>query len=785
MDDAPPPPYSETDIYSNAGRSPAGQTGANDDDASVTSHSTTVYTPPETPRESHLNFSGGDDQQTTSSVHSYFESRPASASASQQAAGPTLVIALAITEDASPDEFPYPGWAREHDTTEQDWHTFLNYLLPDHSSRRNSEVTDRKLQAEENVKSLASEKGVVETQLGQIQAPFDGPPRSPRDIDEMIHEWNDGFFGPRGVTIRRSPPAPSPSASREPVGQPFTPTADSQSQPPPPPDSREQTNRSRWNPFRSFEASGRGVRIGRLAIDGDRVSFGDSFRADRNGVHWNGMSTGDFGFNSGPGSRGLGPDHFPNAQRGRGFGGYGMAYGHGRGGFGWGSESYHDGHHTGQRDRSPSSGSSSSSSSDSGSESSIGSLPDWDDLKDGQLPVVKQSVTAWLAHPEQPITKQMLRTARSNIKAAKNARPPPPTNDVNQQATRQEVRTLLMRVKELKREQKKTGRAARRERREQKRASKRERRERRTAERREHRSHRRDFRHAEREMGGNRHSSSSSSGRHVDHHTMHPHIPTPHIPSVPSVPNIHTGPRGFGGGGAAPTFPPGFPFGRHRPWEAHVQDARRQADAARAHAKQQSELARAQAQEQTDIARAQADSARAFAQSQARRAHFDAQATANAARAQAAAAVAVAAATTPWISPCASVPPPPPPPPPGSFPYSPPSVARDSYSHDGGGGGGGGSDKYSTANELEARMASKAEVLLSLRETVEKEQIEAARQGRGDDKGKAKTQAQQRAEELEAEIDGLGRDVERLRIEADEEFARRLEKEEEDGRRFG
>ncbi|OTA70333.1 hypothetical protein K449DRAFT_393336 [Hypoxylon sp. EC38] len=781
MEDTPPPPYSETDIYSRSGRAPGARTGPNDDDASIdasSSQSTTIYTPPETPRESHHSFSGGDDHHTVASAHSYFESRPTLA---KRASGHNLVISLAIAEDASPDDFPYPDWANAHDTTEQDWQTFLNYLLPDHASRANSQILERKLRAEKDTQSSTTEKSVAEAQLEQIKSSSDSPSQPLRDIDAMIHEWNDGFFGPRGITIQR---AQAP-ASQHP------PTADPQSEPQT--QSQEQAARSRWNPFRPFTANSRALRIGRLTIDGDHVSFGDSFEVDRNGVRWNNSSTEDPRFMFDNGVRGdipRGPGPFGGFQEGRGRS-FDEGIRRGRGRPLW--TAGHNHHHYGPRDHSANSHSSSSSESDSGSDSSIGSLPDWDDLKDNQLPVTKQSISAWLAHPEQPVTREMLKAARSNIKAAKNA--PLPANDpawdVSREAMRQEVRALLARFKELKREQKKSLKAIKKERR----AVKRERKERRRAEKRERRTHERDFRQAEREnrrharRGGPFHSfspASAGSAANVIPPRLHP---TPHIPNVPSAPGApgFFGPNHFGGPGFFGGGMRGGPFGGNRPWEAHARLARRQAELARAHGLEQAELARSEAESTrahaqshaeavrlearrtAEASRAHADSVRALALSQADRARADAQRTAESARAQAAAATA-AAMWTSGASSYASV-----------YAQPEPQSTGTTPAVSSGNGNGNGNDnrnKYETADALEAQIVAKATTLLTLRDTIEREQIEAARRGQGDDKGKSKTQAQQEAEDLEREIENLGRDVERLRLEADEELARKMAEEE-------
>ncbi|KAI0164257.1 hypothetical protein GGR52DRAFT_112120 [Hypoxylon sp. FL1284] len=788
MDDIPPPPYAETDIYSRSGRSPNSQPGQNDDVASTTgssSESAIIYTPPETPRESHLDFTGSDDHHTTASAHSYFESRPPV----NRAAGQDLVASLPVTEASSPDNFPYPSWARERETTEQDWHTFINYLLPDHASRVNSRLVERKLQAQDDAQSPQTERSAAEAQLGQIKPSADASSQTPHNLDAVIREWNDGFFGPRGVTICRQTPFPNSSstpASHAPptVNEP-APAAELSPRP------REQETRSRWNPFRSFEVNNRGVRFGGLTVDGDRVSFGTSFEVDRNGVRFNGQNIGP-GPGPVPGVSHSSSFPFDNGshqgwwrdghEEGRVGGGPWRGPGHDeheRGGRGRGGRWWRTGHnHQGPRSRSRSvSSSSSSDSSRSGqSDSSIGSLPAYDDLRDAQLPVAKQSVAAWLAHPDQPVTKDMVRDARADIKAAKNRIPTPSASkdderawEASKQALRLEVKALLARFDELKREQKRARREARKERRGNRRARRRERRERRTSSRAEHRAqraHERDLHRLGRDCG--------RGGR-------------------------------WGGGGPAPPDPPAAgafgtsgsgPARGGRPWEPYVQAQTAQAqalaerirarvqsqvDVARAHAQSQADVVRSHAQSQADVARAHAQSqanlARSHAQSQADRARSHAQSQADRARshAQTQAAAAVAAWTgrtpaaasasyNPWSGPWNWQPPPPQPQTQPTASSSTPSTANNT-------------SKYARADELEAALARKAEALRAARAEAEREGVD----GDGDAKGKGRSPAQREAEALEDEMDDLSREVRRLRLEADEELARNLAEEDKRG----
>jgi len=118
--------------------------------------------------------------------------------------------------------------------------------------------------------------------------------------------------------------------------------------------------------------------------------------------------------------------------------------------------------------------SSSSSSDSSCSEKSVGSLPDYDHLKDQQLPVAKLSLLEWMNHPEHPISQDTVRYLRQEIKSAKKNDPKKIDGDVKE--LRKEVKSLLKEFKESKRAQRTSRRQARRERRAKKRAEKRERR---------------------------------------------------------------------------------------------------------------------------------------------------------------------------------------------------------------------------------------------------------------------------------------------------------------------
>lgn len=82
--------------------------------------------------------------------------------------------------------------------------------------------------------------------------------------------------------------------------------------------------------------------------------------------------------------------------------------------------------------------------------------------------------------------------------------------------------------------------------------------------------------------------------------------------------------------------------------------------------------------------------------------------------------------------------------------------------------------KYQAAWEMEAKVAEKEAELTALHERLVEEEHHQDNNGKG---GMSKMEAE--AVAVEREIEELGRQLERLRTEADEEFARELEKEEE------
>jgi hypothetical protein len=200
-DHIPPPPYSETDPAT-----------SQVDNASVATSSVdeTIYTPPFSPTGSvHHGQTVGDscDHVSSSSATAYFESRPVL----RPASGTPEIHSITISARTEPKDLPYPANFLSRDCTEQDWATFLNYLLPCHLAEVNNEVADRKLQAElldESMHKLGlgqedrSDTSEVNAQLEHLrQQSSPSIAEKLRMIESTISEWNEGFFRPRGLQI--------------------------------------------------------------------------------------------------------------------------------------------------------------------------------------------------------------------------------------------------------------------------------------------------------------------------------------------------------------------------------------------------------------------------------------------------------------------------------------------------------------------------------------------------------------------------------------------------------
>ncbi|KAF3808808.1 hypothetical protein GCG54_00010999 [Colletotrichum gloeosporioides] len=643
IDDVPPPPYSETDIYSTAGRSSnTNNTNAStspripsDDAASrvsshASSHSEVIYTPPLTPRTNTTQPHSRQDSSLSSANASivnhpassttaaysefsatYFDSRPPPPSLSPRE---QLVHTIAVTPTTTPDDVPYaPTWVAR-DVTQQDWATFINVLIPHHAAARNEAVINRKLQAEEEALAAAAAAAATPSgdsvsgqstgnnssnsshhasaQLEQIRSDPETDPGAAavgvglrrEDAEGIVAQWNEGFFGPRGMLVRLSPEVEelrmpgawdqsfdrnvdSPASAGPGGPMPFSAHAH---QGPVPQQPAPSGSRS-WN-FAGIRLSEDGISIGdRFIADSNGIRLG-SFIADERGIRfgnnpntatprgqpyvgqqWHPATAQPPIFPPGPFPQGPHapppgppPDH-PLFQAHRG-----GAHTRGRG--------RPPGRYPANQHRSPSSDSSSSASSTSSSDSasSVGSLPDYDDLYPAQLPIYKQRVADWLAHPDQPVTRAEVAQLRSEIRSARSsareqasssAAGTPPAA-VDERALKAEIKALTQEWRKLKRQQRGARREKRRERRAKRREEKRERREQRREERRSRREGRRSG-------GGGRgqHHHQHHHHAHQQQHQsptwgapppfpppgVHVHVPPVHVPPV-HIPPVHIPP---------------------------------------------------------------------------------------------------------------------------------------------------------------------------------------------------------------------------------------------------
>ncbi|GAB0138357.1 hypothetical protein EsDP_00006592 [Epichloe bromicola] len=562
-DDVPPPPYSETDIYSNSGGPRSPNTTTSPDTASRVSSSTggdVVYTPPLTPQTSlntHVQASRQQPLPTTQpGATMYFESRPPPAAAPGLQRD-VVVYSVKVEGTSSPDDFPYQNDWAARDVTSQDWATFVNFLLPDHATRGNEAVIERKLRAE--ARSDASPTSgcfQVGAQLEQVRENQPSTTGTKREIEATIQQWNDGFFGPRGMKLKldQETGALAPGgweAEREDGG-----------------------DRARQQQQREACAT----TFGKFSIDSGGIRYGDSVVWDRNGIQFNGLKLGSNGIsrarggcssgrrdgpgdgNAGP-SRQAGPEqstsrdnlHGPPSGPSWSFGG----------GSGWhrdrnGQRSdrcdvhheHHDRHdrhdrerhgrrgHRGRRsadggrgrhsrrdekhNRNRSSSESSVSSVDSSSsESSVGSLPSYDDIEDHQLPLYTERLRDWTSNPDQMRTKSDMKALRADLQSTRSM-PEDAHSDqsVDRKALRAQIKRLHAQWKSIKKAQRQTRRRERRQRR---------------AERREQRHQRREMRRAKRD---------STQGLRGPFGT-----PVPSVPAVPPVPSATCTP-------SAPPAPP-------------------------------------------------------------------------------------------------------------------------------------------------------------------------------------------------------------------------------------
>lgn len=519
FNDLPPPPYSETDIYSQAGAppAPAGRPSVGrlsphaslygDDAISTSTAGDVIYTPPLTPQTSHAS-----PLEPSAAAAAYFDSRPV---LDPVTSGSSLEHVINVSADSTPEAFPFVPGFLSRDVTEQDWRTFLNFLIPDHSTRSNEAVADRKLRAEG---SNTSTIGEAEAQMSAIISENGSANFSRLAVERTVEEWNAWFFGPRGVTIHL---APEPSAARMPgawdqsfdaaaAGPPGFQPIPPQEGPPP--------------------ANTRGMSFGGVRLTDDGIYIGSSLAADRSGIRVGNITADQTGIkylgrNLLPGTYG------PFQPRGRGwnsggpfgFPGQGPPWAphdHSRGvpragPFGHGGP-WGPGRHA-RGESSDSSDSDSDSESDRESCVSLDSLPDYDDLDGQQYTVYTQALQQWLARGETMVSKQDVRQLKADLRAARSRQCNLTTAQRKECA--RDVKNRLRELKQVRRQHKRDQKELKRQEKQRKRAEKRE-----------HKQKKRELKRSERE---NRHASNAGI-------PAPPAPPAP--PAAPPAPAVHVPP---------------------------------------------------------------------------------------------------------------------------------------------------------------------------------------------------------------------------------------------------
>ncbi|WKT44907.1 hypothetical protein QSH57_009760 [Fusarium oxysporum f. sp. vasinfectum] len=426
-DDAPPPPYSETDIYSTSSQPPHsphagsvagsghGPAAPGDDTASrMSSTSTTepIFTPPLTPRtESNVNATTPTTHEIplSPSVALYFETRPVPTSASQWE---PQIHSIAVKPTSVPDDIPYPeNWATSYDITAQDWATFVNFLLPDHDSVRNEAILGEKGKSEDgsDIKSSIGDGSVKSerhtTDPNELR-------RKRAEVEAIVQQWNSGFFAPRNVMVRLQPEEQShmpggweTTFDDPPVQLPH------QASPSSPREAMPQRRPSGWTGS-----------WGGFQVDNDSVRWGDRFVADSNGLRIGNivMDSRGIRMNGQPVGAPFGPGPSqpppPNARNMPPF--YAQT---------------------------PSMASSSES---------IGSLPDYDDLKDQQLPVYIARLQQWTANPLEVRSKADVKQLKAELKASNTNGIAP---NIDRKALKLQGKALSQQWKTLKRGAKEGG----------------------------------------------------------------------------------------------------------------------------------------------------------------------------------------------------------------------------------------------------------------------------------------------------------------------------------------
>ncbi|KAK6605073.1 hypothetical protein H4I96_05655 [Botrytis cinerea] len=575
MDQTAPPPYSETDIFSNTNTTIPTPTTTEADDASrvngrarsdsSSTDNSLIYTPPYSPTEPDDQHSENDRKNL--SPNNYFESRPLPP---QYSAPRTTQHEICVTPRSTPVDIPIPSSASDYGIIQQDWSTFVNYLLPDHTLNVNNDVADRKLKAElidERMHRLTlSEHDYSRLDMNEVQAQL-RPLRHPvtasntdwiRQVDEVIQTWNLGFFLPRGLEIIRID-LEQPELFRE---------RDSSMPGSWIPDEEEsrfpERNRSRRGFLGCCSPCGQGVRGFRL---GSMVADDEGFRIGRNGIvaDSNGLRIGnmfvadDKGLRVG-GNRGIVADEHGLVLEVIDLEGGGEEVCMRRGSIEDGNKSQKGGmggtdgeeeevvqtrrittedEGTSLKSITADAHNSITISKEENREIIPPHLPHphpAPPLPDDQLPAAKESLLEWLHHPEYPMTKQTSQKIKHDIQPAKNKdknknkKNPDPNiaNSASRQDLanlRKEVADLLRKFNDEQKSQKTIRKILRKEQRGLKKAHRKERKNTRKAER----------KGAKRDKKERKKMEKKCNKRDFPH--ILPSAPTPTYPNIPEIPN--------------------------------------------------------------------------------------------------------------------------------------------------------------------------------------------------------------------------------------------------------
>ncbi|UKZ65736.1 uncharacterized protein TrAtP1_006929 [Trichoderma atroviride] len=473
-DEVPPPPYSETDVYSNSNgsRSPrpaAAETPSHGfvpvDDAASSTADDVIYTPPLSPQNT------SDAGQSAASL--YFERRPVPQP--NATAREPLVHAIEVNDASRPDDFPYQNDWAARDISALDWSTFVNFLLPDHSTRQNEAILHRKLRDEmqSNSGSTNDTTSQVEAQLGRNAdagtTPSPDAVQRRRNVEATVLQWNDGFFNPRGIQVnlepRRAPSTQMPGAWETNVDQRSESAQSSHT--------AGRSEPSSWSPWSGLVMDENGIRLGNSFMDESGIRLGNSFVADSNGLRIGNLIMDDkgirYGNSKGPSQQ---QSRQPTTDAGQDVRGRAANQG-----------SQPDNKKDHKRSSSCSSVSSLSSMS---SVSSIGSLPSYDDVPQRSIQVYLARLQDWTDHPEQYRSKQDVKQLKADLKSVPMC--DGSISEADKKALKAQIKALASVWRQIKKTQRKERRALKKERRAQRRA-----------EWKEKRQHKKEMRKAERE----------------------------------------------------------------------------------------------------------------------------------------------------------------------------------------------------------------------------------------------------------------------------------------------